>query len=45
MKKALVYGAGLIALYLVVRNGGGFSTAVNGLGTAGTKIVTGLQGR
>lgn len=45
MKKALVYGAGLIALYLVVRNGGGFNTAVGGLGSAAAKGITALQGR
>lgn len=45
MKKALVYGGGLIALYLIVKNGSGFSAAATGLGNAGTKVVHGLQGR
>lgn len=45
MRKALTYGAGLIALYLIVAHGSGFGTAVTGLGTAATKVTTGLQGR
>jgi hypothetical protein len=45
MRKALTYGAGLIALYLVVANATGFGKAITSAGTAGTGVVKGLQGR
>lgn len=40
-----MYGAGLIALYLVVANATGFGKAISAAGTAGTGMVKSLQGR
>jgi len=45
VRKALYYGAGLIALYLVVNNYTGAGTVIT-KGAAGARsIITGLQGR
>lgn len=45
MKKFLTYGAGLIALYLVVQNASG-SGALIKQGAAGARsVITGFQGR
>lgn len=45
MKKALVYGAGLIALYLVVEHYTGAGTLLDKGSSGGVKIIKSLQGR
>lgn len=45
MKKALLYGAGLIALYLVVENYTGFSSDVGATANGSTNLVKAFQGR
>ena len=45
MNKGLKYGAGLIALYLIVKNGRNFSTAITGGAKGASTLVTSLQGR
>lgn len=44
MKKALTYGAGLIALYLAVA-GKGTSTLINAGSSGSVNIIKSLQGR
>lgn len=45
MKKLLVYGAGLIALYLIVEHGTSSGTVVTDGATGAVNIVKSLQGR
>lgn len=45
MKKALTYGAGLIALYLLVDYASGAGTVLSSGGTASVGIIKALQGR
>lgn len=45
MKKALTYGAGLIAIYLVVAHYTGAGKFVTSSGTAVSGVVKTLQGR
>lgn len=45
MKTYAKYGAGLIALYLVVANGTRFGTAVRAGAAGGTSIIKAFQGR
>lgn len=45
MKTAMKYGAALIGLYLVVAHGQGVDNAAKGLGSAGSGVITSLQGR
>lgn len=45
MNKGLKYGAGLIALYLVVKNGKNFATAMTGGAKGGASLVAAFQGR
>lgn len=45
MRKALVIGGGLIALYLVVANATGFGKSVSATGSAGVGLVKAFQGR
>lgn len=45
MKKALSYGAGLIALYLVVYNASGSGKVLTDGANGVTTVVKGLQGR
>ena len=45
VKKVLFYGAGLIALYLVVVNYTGFSKDVTAGSQGGTSIIKAFQGR
>jgi hypothetical protein len=44
-KKALTYGAGLIALYLAVVHAGGFSKNVNSASSGSVNLVKAFQGR
>lgn len=44
-KKALVYGAGLIALYLAVEYTTGTGTLLKGASAGGVSIIRALQGR
>jgi hypothetical protein len=44
-KKALVYSAALIALYLVVDNAANSSKTVSQLGTSANNLVKTFQGR
>jgi hypothetical protein len=44
-KKALGYGAGLIALYLAVAYSTGFSKGVNASASGATNLVKAFQGR
>lgn len=44
-KKALGYGAGLIALYLAVAYSTGFSKNVNSASSGATSLVKAFQGR
>lgn len=44
-KKAMVYSAGLIALYLVVAYSTGFARAANATGAGGVNLVKAFQGR
>lgn len=45
MKKALTYGAGLIATYLVVANATGFGKAINAVGGQAVAVGKMFQGR
>lgn len=45
MRKFLTYGAGLIALYLIVANATGFGTALSASGNVLTGGVKAFQGR
>jgi hypothetical protein len=45
MKKALTYGTGLIALYLVVANATNFGTAIKGAGGFVETTVKAFQAR
>lgn len=45
MRKALVYGAGLIALYLVVTHPTGLGSTLTSAGSGGTGLIKALQGR
>lgn len=45
MKKALVYGAGLIALYLVVEHYTGAGVLLDKGSNGGAKVIKTLQGR
>lgn len=45
LKKALTYGAGLIAVYLLVANANGTGTVFSKGGTAVSGLVKTLQGR
>jgi hypothetical protein len=45
MKIYAKYGAGLIALYLIVAHGKNFSTAVKGAASGGSGVIKTLQGR
>jgi hypothetical protein len=45
MKKLGMYGAGLIALYLIVANGSKFGTAVSAGSAGGVNIIKAFQGR
>jgi hypothetical protein len=45
MRKALVLGAGLIALYLVVLNSTGAGRVLAAGGTSGSTIIKTFQGR
>jgi len=44
-KKALAYGAGLIALYLAISYSTGFVRDVNGSTSGGVSLIKALQGR
>lgn len=44
-KKILFYSAGLIALYLIVVNAGGFTSDVNSAATGSSSLVKAFQGR
>jgi hypothetical protein len=44
-KKALTYGGGLIALYLVVRYATGAGTVLSAGAKGGSQVVKTLQGR
>ena len=45
MRKMLTYGAGLIALYLVVNHASGSGTLLNAGAQGGTTLVKAFQGR
>lgn len=45
LRKFAEYGAGLIALYLVVANASGFGTAMTGVRDATTDTIKAFQGR
>lgn len=45
MRKALVYGAGLIAIYLVVSHATGAGRLLTSAGSAGSGLVKTFQGR
>lgn len=45
MKKALTYGAGLIALYLVVEHYTGAGTLLSKGSTGGVSVIKAFQGR
>ena len=45
MKTYMKYGAGLIALYVVVANGTKFGTAVRAGAAGGVSLVKAFQGR
>ena len=45
MKKFLVYGAGLIALYLVVENATGAGKLLSSGSSGGVSVIKALQGR
>lgn len=45
MRRVLVYGAGLIALYLVVANATGFGKDLESGGSAASSLVKTFQGR
>ncbi len=45
MKKALVVGGGLIALYLVVVNATGSGSVITNATAGGTNIIKAFQGR
>lgn len=44
-RKALVYGGGLIALYLLVRHATGSGTVLSSAANGGSKLVRTFQGR
>lgn len=45
MKKALLYGAALIGVYILVANQTGTGTLINDSTTGATGVITALQGR
>jgi hypothetical protein len=45
MKKFLTYGAGLIALYLVVQNASNSGKVITNGAAGGRSIITAFQGR
>lgn len=45
LKQTLRYGAGLIALYLVVANGSNFGTVITSGAEGASKVTKTLQGR
>ena len=45
MKKALTYGAGLIAVYLVVAHGTGAKTVISSGASGAVSTIKALQGR
>lgn len=45
MKKALAYGAGLIALYLAVYYSTGSGNLVSGASSGATNVIKAFQGR
>ncbi len=45
MRKYFLYGAGLIALYLVVEHYTGFSSDTRATAAGGTSLVKAFQGR
>lgn len=45
MKKALTYGGGLIALYLVVNYATGAGSVLKAGAAGGTSVIKALQGR
>lgn len=45
MKRYLLWGAGLIALYIVVAHGTGFARATGAAAQGSSSLVTALQGR
>lgn len=45
MRKALLYGAGLIGLYLAVAYASGFSKGVGAASTGATNVIKAFQGR
>lgn len=45
LKKALVIGGGLIALYLVVANGTNSGTLIKDSTSGATSVITAFQGR
>ena len=45
MKKALVIGGALIAVYLLVANSSGAGTVINDSTKGATNVITALQGR
>jgi hypothetical protein len=45
VKQLSKYGAGLIALYIVVANGSQFGQVFTAGATGGTQLIKGLQGR
>jgi len=44
-KKALLYSAGLISLYLAVAYGSGFSNGVNAASSGAANVIKAFQGR
>lgn len=45
MRKALVIGGGLIALYLIVANATGFGKSMGATGNVASTVIRDLQGR
>jgi len=45
VKKGLLWGAGLIALYLILVNFTGFTSDVNASASGGSSIIKAFQGR
>lgn len=45
MRKYVLWGAGLIALYIVVANAKGFSSDASAAATGGSSLVRAFQGR
>jgi hypothetical protein len=44
-RKALLYGAGLIALYIAVAHGSNFGRAISAGANGGSTVIKTLQGR